>query len=271
MTPTDERPAGNPPIDFLSTRDGYDRWASIYDGEDNPLVALEQPRVAQLLGDVTGLAVADIGCGTGRHALRLAAAGARVTAIDFSKEMLDKARGKPGAAGVHFVRHDLVEPLPFDASWFDRVVCGLVLEHIADPGFLLAEMKRICRPAGFLVVSAMHPAMMLRGITARFTDPQSGRETRPQSYPHQVSDYVMAAVRAGLTLDHLSEHAVDLALAERSPRARKYLGWPMLLVMRLKASRAYPSGDQSHPLSPGATATSLSTRSGCASVKSIAI
>ena len=44
----------------------------------------------------------------------------------------------------------------------------------------------------------------------------------------------MAAVRAGLHLDHISEHAVDDALAARSPRAAKYLGWPMLLMMRFQ-------------------------------------
>lgn len=80
----------------------------------------------------------------------------------------------------------------------------------------------------------MHPAMMLRGIQARFTDPATGRETRPASWPHQVSDYIMAAVRAGLSIDEISEHAVDEELARRSPRAIKYLHWPILLMMRLK-------------------------------------
>jgi malonyl-CoA O-methyltransferase len=81
----------------------------------------------------------------------------------------------------------------------------------------------------------MHPAMMLRGVQARFTDPASGRETRPASQPNQISDYVMAALHAGLTIDHFSEHSVDPDLAQRVPRAEKYLGWPILLMMRLRA------------------------------------
>jgi hypothetical protein len=48
-----------------------------------------------------------------------------------------------------------------------------------------------------------------------------------------MSDYLMAAAQAGLHLEHVSEHAADAALATRSPRARKYLGWPMLLMMKL--------------------------------------
>ncbi len=221
-------------IDFLPTQDGYDRWAAIYDDEDNPLIALEEPQVDALLGDVAGLDVVDLGCGTGRHAFRLAAAGARVTALDFAEEMLNRARVKPGAAGVRFLCHDLAKPLPFPPASFDRVVCGLVLEHITDLDGLFAEMKRVCRPTGFLVVSAMHPAMMLRGITARFTDPATGRETRPQSHGHQIADFIMAALRVSLTLDNISEHAVDDTLASRSERAGKYLGWPMLLMMRLR-------------------------------------
>lgn len=223
-----------PPIDLLTTRDGYDRWAAIYDDEDNALIALEEPQVSRLLGDVTGLAIADIGCGTGRHTLRLAAAGAHVTALDFSAAMLARARAKPHADAVRWVRHDLTQPLPLTNAAFDRVVCFLVLDHIPDPAGLFAECRRICRPDGFILISVMHPAMMLRGIQARFTDPATGRETRPASCTHQLSDYVMAAVRAGLRIDHLSEHAVDETLAARSPRAGKYLHWPMLLMMGLR-------------------------------------
>jgi malonyl-CoA O-methyltransferase len=217
----------------VPTREGYDRWAAIYDADPNPLVALEEPLIDRLLGDMGGLSVLDVGCGTGRHAVRLAAAGAAVTAIDFSEGMLEQARRKPGAAGITFRVHDLAAPLPFPAGSFDRVVCGLVLDHIADLGVLFREMLRVCRPAGFVVVSGFHPAMALRGVQARFRDPDSGQEIRPASCAHQFSDYVMAATRAGFALDHLSEHAVDEALAARNERARRYLGWPMLFLMRL--------------------------------------
>ena len=237
MTARKIDPDPPPDRDVLPARAGYDRWAAIYDTESNPLVLLEEPHVARLLGNVVGLEIADIGCGTGRHDLRLAAAGARVTALDLSAEMLNVARGKSGAAAVTFVQHDLAEPLPLKTASIDRVVCGLVVEHIANLRSLFAEMRRICRPDGFLVVSAMHPAMMLRGITARFTDPETGRETRPLSYPHQIADFVMAVVQAGLTIDHISEHAVDEDLAARCPRAEKYLGWPMLLMLGLRPTQ----------------------------------
>jgi ubiquinone/menaquinone biosynthesis C-methylase UbiE len=217
----------------LPTRDGYDRWASCYDTDGNPLIALEEPQVDRLLGDVKGLTVLDVGCGTGRHALRLAGAGATVQALDFSPGMLEQARQKPGTAGVCFKVHDLSEPLPFPAGMFDRVICGLVVDHIADLNGLFAEMLRVCRPSGCVVVTVMHPAMMLRGVQARFHDPASGQEVRPASQVHELSDYILAAARTGCVFDHLSEHRVTDELAQRLERARRYVNWPMLFVMRL--------------------------------------
>lgn len=217
----------------LPAREGYNRWAAIYDEEDNPLVLLEEAHVQRLLGEVANLDVADIGCGTGRHARPMALAGARVTALDFADEMVRRGREQPGWERIQFIAHDVAQPLPLRDQSFDRVLCCLVTEHIADLPALFGELRRICRPTGFIVLSMLHPAMMLRGVQARFTDPSTGQQTRPLSYPHQISDYVMAASRAGLSFDHISEHIADQELMARSERARKYAGWPLLLVMRL--------------------------------------
>ena len=226
-------PDAPPPL-FLSTQEGYDRWSTLYDGEGNPLLPLEEPQVVRALGDVAGRSLLDIGTGTGRHALRCAAAGAQVTALDFSSGMLDKARNKPGATSVRFVEHDLTQALPFAAAQFDRALCCLVLDHIPTPATLLTEIHRVLRPGGFLVVSVMHPALLLRGVQARFTQPETGQKVHPQSYPHRSSDYVMAALQAGFRITEMSEHDVTPDLAQREPRAERYLGWPMLLLLVLQ-------------------------------------
>lgn len=219
---------------IVPAKDGYDRWADIYDSEDNPLIAFETEEVYRLLGQVHDLAVADIGCGTGRHALRLAAAGAKVTGLDFSEQMLAVAQQKPGAHKITFLRHDLALRWPLPNEGFDRVISCLVLDHITDVSAFFRELYRICRHGGCIVLSVMHPAMMLKGAQARFTDPGTGQKIYPQSVPNQISDYVVSANRTGLTFDYMFEHAVDEALCDRSPRARKYLGWPLLLMMRLR-------------------------------------
>lgn len=220
--------------ELVPTRDGYDRWAEIYDDEANPLVMIEEGEVSRALGEVAGLAILDVGCGTGRHAVRLANAGARVTGVDFSTGMLEKARAKPGAEAVRFIQQDASGSLPFEAATFDRVISCLVIDHVRDLAAFFGELHRVCRGDGFIVVSVMHPAMMLKGVQARFHDPRTGARVFPESVPNQISDYVMAALEAGLRIQHLSEHSVGEDLVARAPRAEKYLGWPMLLMMTLK-------------------------------------
>lgn len=219
----------------LPTQAGYDRWAEVYDGDGNPLIALEERIVYPLIGDVRGLSVADIGCGTGRHSLALASRGASVTAVDFSAGMLAQAKAKPGAERVRWVQHDLAQPLPLADASCDLVLCALVLDHIKGVPELMSQLRRVCKPGGRVVITVMHPAMMLRGVQARFTDPASGVKTMPASVPNQISDYVLGALNAGLTIGHMSEHAVDDELIRVAPRAEKHRGWSLLLVMAMTA------------------------------------
>ena len=106
----------------------------------------------------------DVGCGTGRHAVRLAQQGGRVTGVDFSAGMLGKARQKPGAERVTFVEHNITASLPFAPASFDRVLSCLVLDHVPDVRVFFAELRRVCRRTGFVVASVMHPAMELKGF-----------------------------------------------------------------------------------------------------------
>jgi malonyl-CoA O-methyltransferase len=219
-----------------SVRRGYDRWAVVYDHDRNPLLGLEGPVVRVAVGDVRGLEVLDLGCGTGRHALWLADRGATVTGVDFSERMLAEARRKPGAEVVQFIVHDVQDRLPFPDGRFDLVVSGLVLEHLGNTDHFFAEARRVLKPRSRAVVSAMHPAMFLRGTQARFTDPTTSEVVQPGSVPHSVGAFVMAAVGAGFRLLDVAEVAPDAEFATQYPRAAKYIGWPMLVVLSLVTS-----------------------------------
>ena len=148
---------------ILSTQEGYDRWAEIYDIEQNPLISLEEPTVDELLGEVAGLDIVDVGCGTGRHALRLAARGAEVVGVDFSEGMLSARRTRTAPSGVRWVVHDVTRsPAAAAGRSFDRVLCALVVgPHRRLPAFFASWQA--CRLEGRIVVTVMHPAMMLRG------------------------------------------------------------------------------------------------------------
>ena len=218
----------------LATRDGYDRWAEIYDDEDNPLVLLEEPVVRAWVGAARERRVADVGCGTGRHTIWLAEAGAAVDAYDDSPGMMARARAKLAGKDVHFIEHTLPDPLPAPDASYDLVLLALVADHLADLELTARDLYRVLKPGGTLIFTVLHPAMNLRGITARFADPQTGTEVRVAAFEHTYADYVMSALRAGFVLADLVERRADAELVARTSRAEKYLGWPLLLGMRLR-------------------------------------
>jgi malonyl-CoA O-methyltransferase len=212
---------------------GYDRWAAVYDRDGNPLQAGGADRARRDWRHAVWMRL-DLGCGTGRHALWLAENGAKSrqsTSLRacWLKPVVSRTRIRSG-----FVVHDLHQPLPFEDNAFDVIVSGLVLEHLHDLNGPFREARRVLKSGGRAVVSSMHSAMFLRGAQARFTDPESGELVQPGSVPHSIADFVMAAIRAGFHIDHISEHAPDEQFAISCPRAAKYVRWPMLVVMQLQ-------------------------------------
>jgi ubiquinone/menaquinone biosynthesis C-methylase UbiE len=117
---------------------------------------LEQ-EIAHLLRQLSaGDQVLELGCGTGRVAQRLAAAGARVVGIDVAAKSLDMARREAAAAGLaaEYLNMDALA-LAFADARFDRVVCvqnGIAAFRV-DPRQLVREAWRVLRPGGWLQLS----------------------------------------------------------------------------------------------------------------------
>ncbi|HEY2939754.1 MAG TPA: ubiquinone/menaquinone biosynthesis methyltransferase, partial [Gaiellaceae bacterium] len=106
--------------------------------------------------------VLDACCGTGDLALAAVRAGGRVTGLDFSERMLDRARQKSTA--VEWVRGDALA-LPFEDGTFDAATVGFGVRNLDDLERGLAELRRILRPGGRLgVLEITRP----RGLLAPF-------------------------------------------------------------------------------------------------------
>jgi SAM-dependent methyltransferase len=200
----DGEPRSLPNVDPAT---GYAGWAESYDEPGNDTVAAEEPVVRKLLDELPDGAVLDAACGTGRHTGYLAAQGREVTGVDASEAMLARAREK--LPSVDFRHGDLTSlPLP-DAS-VSGAVCALALSHLPDLRPAVAELARVLRPGGRLVISNPHPfATGIQRWRADYTDPASGERTEIPEYAHLASDYVDAFAAAGLTVTRLIEPTLD--------------------------------------------------------------
>ena len=145
------------------------------------------------LGPVDGLAVAELGCGTGDLTLELMRCGAVVTALDLSPRMVEVARHRaalfyPNASPTFFAAP--VEDTGLDAGSFDLVVGKWILHH-ADIRRGANEIHRLLRPGGrgvFIENSALNPALSFARtyIAGRFGIPRYGTE---DEHPLQSRDY----------------------------------------------------------------------------------
>jgi SAM-dependent methyltransferase len=145
--------------ELAPTATDYDDFADAYstENESNLFNAYyERPAMLRLAGDVSGRRVLDAGCGSGPLSAALRDRGAVVTCLDGSAAMVELARRRLGD-GVDVRVADLAEPLPFDDGRFDDVVASLVLHYLEDWSGALAELRRVLRPGGRLLVSVNHP------------------------------------------------------------------------------------------------------------------
>jgi len=112
-------------------------------------------RVVEMAGPVPGSRALDVCCGTGDLALALAARGAETVGLDFTQAMLDVAARRVAAGGgglpVRFQQGDALH-LPFPDDTFEIVTVGYGLRNLASWEAGLAEMCRVLRPGGRLLV-----------------------------------------------------------------------------------------------------------------------
>ncbi|HTR71953.1 MAG TPA: class I SAM-dependent methyltransferase [Solirubrobacteraceae bacterium] len=187
-----------------------------------------------------GERILDVGCGEGRFAADLAAAGVSVVGLDVAEEPLRRARARQairgeargevlgegrgevggearaGALDLRLVEPDREWPLP-DAS-FDAVWAGEVIEHVADTGLLLSEARRVLVPGGRLLLSTPnHGRLVLSwlALSRRAFD----RHFDP------LADHLRFYTRPGLSglLERFGFREVSVRAAAGPPGARRLL------------------------------------------------
>ena len=117
---------------------------------------LERTAVLDLAGPLAGRDVLDVGCGDGTYAIAAARAGARVSAVDCSALVVEAARRHAEDAGLT-LQLNVADALalPFGAERFDVVLAVTVLCFVPDPSRAVAEMARVLRRGGVLVLGEL--------------------------------------------------------------------------------------------------------------------
>jgi demethylmenaquinone methyltransferase/2-methoxy-6-polyprenyl-1,4-benzoquinol methylase len=143
----------------------FDRIAPVYDVMNRVMSAGLDRRWRRLTARAVvhpGDRVLDACCGTGDLALACAAEGGRVTGLDFSAPMLERARRK--SAAVEWVEGDVLA-LPFGEGSFDAVTVGFGVRNVPELERGLAELRRVLRPGGRLAILEITRP---RGVLAPF-------------------------------------------------------------------------------------------------------
>jgi demethylmenaquinone methyltransferase/2-methoxy-6-polyprenyl-1,4-benzoquinol methylase len=133
-----------------SVRAMFDRIAPVYDAMNRTMTAGLDRRWRRITAQSVvrpGDAVLDACCGTGDLAIADGAAGGRVTGLDFSERMLERARRK--APELEWVSGDMLA-LPFADASFDAATVGFGVRNVDDLARGLAELRRILRVGGRL-------------------------------------------------------------------------------------------------------------------------
>jgi phosphatidylethanolamine/phosphatidyl-N-methylethanolamine N-methyltransferase len=155
----------------------YRRYANVYDALFGPVLQPGRKAVLEALECRPGERVLEVGVGTGLS-LPLYPPFVRVTGVDLSSEMLEKARTRVRRrelTNVEGLYEMDAQAMDFPDASFDKIVAMYVVSVVQEPGRLLSELHRVCKPNGdiFIVnhVRSANPVLgaVERGL-ARFSD-----------------------------------------------------------------------------------------------------
>ncbi len=191
----------------MDTRQAYNIWASQYDTNDNKTRDLEALAFRKSLGNISFEKCLEIGCGTGKNTEWLIKKANQVTAIDFSEEMIAKAKEKITSERVQFRQADITKDWTFTDGHYDLASFSLVLEHIDKLEHIFREVSKSLNPEGYVYIGELHPFKQYSGTKARF-DTEGGQQLL-ECFNHNISDFIHSAKKHGLLPVELDEYFDD--------------------------------------------------------------
>jgi ubiquinone/menaquinone biosynthesis C-methylase UbiE len=203
----------------MNTSQAYNAWSASYDEVENKTRDLEAKTIRTLLGDISFKNVLELGCGTGKNTEWLSKKAEHVTAVDFSPEMMERAKEKVGANAT-FRFGDITKSWDFADKKYDLITCSLILEHVQDLNFVFEQAAAKTNEGAFFYIGELHPFKQYNGSKARF-ETNEGTFTL-ECYVHHISNYINSAKRNGFECVQLLEPSDD-GSQEMIPRIAAFL------------------------------------------------
>ncbi len=197
-------------MEIEAVKTSYARWALFYDQTFGAVTNIGRKRAVQHVNRTGARRVLEVGVGTGM-ALPHYAPDVQVTGVDYSEEMLAKAREKVRKKDLSHVEdlHQMdARDLDFPDDHFDMVVAMHLVSVVPEPERVVAEMARVCKPGGHVL------------ITNHFAR-DSGLLARIEKL----------AARLENVLGWHSDFEIDRVLGERSLRVIEQRRWPPVGMM----------------------------------------
>lgn len=142
-------------MDPNAVKTAYARWAPVYDRTFGAITRVGRRATVEYVNALEAGSVLEVGVGTGL-ALPAYRSDMAVTGIDFSEHMLAKARDRVerlGLGHVRALRQMDARELDFPDASFDVIAAMHILSVVPEPERVMAEMVRVCKPGGLIVIS----------------------------------------------------------------------------------------------------------------------
>ena len=233
-----------------------DSWTEHADNNDYRNFLL-MPRMLEMLGDVSGRLILDLGCGEGGYARELKRRGANIIGVDGSESLvrIARERAEKESLEIEFICANANDLNSIADNSYELVVASMSLMDVEDYPGAVREVRRVLRNGGSLLMSITHPCFTPR-MSEWERDPDDRNQllffkvdhyfdriawddmiTKQFSAPvlrrhRPLQDYVQVLLREGLLLRDLSEAEPTADELTKSDRFRKLTRIPYFLFMR---------------------------------------